>query len=48
MKLKKISVLLLLCLGMACAGCKYEEKESQISEEINVSQNTIEIPEQYC
>lgn len=48
MKLKKISVLLLLCLGMACAGCKHEEKQSQISEEINGSQNTIEIPEQYC
>ena len=56
MKAKRVSVLL-LCLGMVCAGCKHEEKHPQISDGINANQNqevisetqsAIEIPEEYC
>lgn len=56
MKSQRLSVLL-LCLGMACTGCKHEEKQPQISNGINTSHNhevinetqsAVEIPEQYC
>ena len=49
MRLKKICVLW-FCFSMAfiCAGCKIEEKQSKINEEINESENTTEIPKEYC